>query len=57
MIDNSDTIIEDIKWVLFGDGNYDVSFKFETWIGDGHSFIVKDDDEQEYRVTVTREKL
>lgn len=56
MGDYSSQIIEDIKWVLFDDRNFDTSsFKFVTWIGDGHSFIIQDDDGQEYRVTVTRE--
>ena len=53
--DCSSQIVEDIKWILFDDRNFDESFKFQTWIGDGHSFIIQDDDGQEYRITVTRE--
>lgn len=56
MKNNTSQIIEDIKWTLFDDRNFDASFKFETWVGDGHSFIVKDDDGQEYRIAVTREE-
>lgn len=55
-IDYSSQIIEDIKWTLFDDREFKPSFKFETWIGDGHGFIIKDDDGQEYRVMVTREE-
>ena len=55
MQDYSSQIIEDIKWVMFNERDFHISFKFETWIGDGHSFIIKDNDGQEYRVTVTRE--
>lgn len=56
MNDNTNQIVEDVKWVLFDDRAFETSFKFETWAGDGNSFIVKDDDGQEYRVTVTKEK-
>lgn len=55
MEDYREQIIEDIKWILFDDRGYYESFRFKTWTGEGNSFIVKDDDEQEYRVTVTRE--
>lgn len=57
MNNNTSQIIEDIKWTLFDDRNFETSFKFETWVGDGHSFIVKDSDGQEYRVTLTREEI
>ena len=57
MKDNTSQIVEDIKYVLFDDRNFDTLFDFETWVGDGQSFIVKDKDEQEYRITVTREEL
>ena len=56
MRDYSNIIVEDIKFALFEDGGIDASFKFVTWVGDGHSFIVQDDDGQEYRITVTREE-
>ena len=57
MNDYASQIIEDIKWTLFDDRTFEQSFKFETWVGDGHSFIIRDDDGQEYRVMVTREEL
>lgn len=54
--DNSAQIMEDIKDVLFDDRQYYMSAHFNTWVGDGHSFIITDeDDAQEYRVTVTKE--
>lgn len=57
MRDHSSQIIEDIKWALFDDVEFDTSLKFQTWIGDGHSFIIQDDDGQEYRVVVTMEEI
>lgn len=57
MRDYSSQIVEDIKWILFDDREFKSSFKFEAWMGDSNSFIVKDDDGQEYRVRVTREEL
>lgn len=56
MNDNTSHVVEDIKWTLFDDRNFETSFSFETWVGNGNSFIVKDDDGQEYRITVTREE-
>lgn len=55
MNDYSGQIVTDIKFALFEDAGIDASFKFETWVGDGHSFIIQDSDGQEYRITVTRE--
>lgn len=57
MKDNSIQIAEDIKWILFDDRDYDSFTQFETWVGDGHSFIIRDKDRQEYRVTVIREEI
>lgn len=57
MKDNSSQVVEDIKWILFDDRDYDSFTQFETWVGDGHSFIIRDEDGQEYRVTVTREEI
>lgn len=65
MVDNSSQIVEDVKWFLFDDENKEIknengfshSLQFETWVGDGHSFIIRDEDGQEYRITVTREEL
>lgn len=56
MVDNTSQIVEDIKWTLFDDRNFETSISFETWAGDGNSFIVKDNDGQEYRITVTKEE-
>ena len=56
MVDNTNQIVEDIKWTLFDDRNFETSFNFETWAGNGNSFIVKDNDGQEYRITVTKEE-
>ena len=57
MNDISGQIITDIKCLLFDSGKCKTPFSFETWAGDGHSFIVKDVDGQEYRITVIREEL
>lgn len=57
MDDNTSKLIEDVKYALFDDRNHSLSFQFETWVGDGASFIVVDEDNQEYRVTITREIL
>lgn len=54
--DNASQIAEDIKWVLFDDRNFDLSLKFHSWTGNGNSFIVKDDDGNEYRVIVNKER-
>ncbi|MBO5969893.1 MAG: hypothetical protein J6S14_15505 [Clostridia bacterium] len=54
MDDNASQVIEDIKWTLFNDRGFETSFKFKTWTGE-HSFVVEDDDGQEYRVTVAKE--
>lgn len=55
MSNNASQVVEDIKFALFDDRNFETSFKFETWTGQGNSFVVKDEDNQEYRVTVTKE--
>ena len=55
MKDNSSQVVEDIKWVLFDDRNFDTSFKFQAWIGNGNSFVIQDSDGQEYRITVKKE--
>lgn len=52
---NTEQIVDDIKWVLFDDRKFDVSFEFETWTGEYNSFIVKDNDGQKYRITVEKE--
>lgn len=55
MENNTSQIVEDIKWILFDDRSFDAVFEFETWVGDGCSFIVKDYDGSEYRITVSKE--
>lgn len=55
MSDNTSQIIEDIKWILFDDRSLGEAFKFVTWVGNGRSFIVADNDGQEYRITVEKE--
>lgn len=55
LMGNSSQIVEDIKWTLFDDRNFKVSFKFETWTGNSNSFIITDEDGQEYRVIVEKE--
>lgn len=55
MSNNANLIIEDVKRTLFDDRNYCNSFKFETWSGNSNSFIIKDEDGQEYRVIVEKE--
>ena len=57
MKDNSSQVVEDIKWILFDDRDYDSFKQFDVWVGDGHSFIIRDEDGQAYRVTVTREEV
>ena len=57
MKDNTSKIVEDVVYALFGTKNFDSSYAFKTWIGNGQSFIIKDADEQEYRITVTREQF
>ena len=57
MKDNSSQVVEDIKWILFDDRDYDSFTQFDGWVGDGHSFIIRDEDGQAYRVTVTREGI
>lgn len=54
--DCSSQIVEDIKWILFDDREFDAPFEFQTWTGNGNSFVIQDIDGQEYRITVTREE-
>ena len=53
--DNSEALLESIKFMLFDDMRVNTFTQFETWVGDGHALIFKDADGQEYRLTVTRE--
>lgn len=63
MSDCSSQIIEDIKWFMFEDGEHEEienkfgfshGLRFVSWCGDGHSFLVKDG-EEEYRLTISKE--
>lgn len=57
-MDRSDSIVEDIKWAMFGtEENFKHSLKFAYWCGDEHSFVVKDINGNEYRVCVTKEVM
>lgn len=57
-MDRSDSIVEDIKWAMFGTKeNFKHSVKFAYWCGDGHSFVVRDADGNEYRVCVIKEGM
>lgn len=57
-MDRSDSIVEDIKWTMFGaEENFKHSLRFAYWCGDGHSFVVRDADGNEYRVCVTKEVM
>ena len=63
MADNSNQIVEDIKWFMFDNESKEIknengfshSLQFVTWVGDGQSFIVKDADETKYRIRVSKE--
>lgn len=49
-------IVENIKHFMFGnEEDFSHNLEFVTWAGDGCSFIVKDSDDAEYRVCVTKE--
>jgi len=62
-MDDSSAIIENIKWFLYDDTSLEhikneFGFSHETefvsWVGDGHSFILKEDT-GEYRITISKE--
>ena len=48
-------VIEDIKYALFDDKEYDHGFNFETWTGDGESFVLSND-KKKFRVIVREEE-
>ena len=54
--DNSSQIVEDIKYTLFDDRNFNLLQVFDTWVGNGNSFIVRDENGVAYRVTVEKEQ-
>jgi hypothetical protein len=55
--DNSSQIIEDMMHVLFKDRKLKLDFAFDTWTGEGSSFIVADVNGNTYRVSVKLEKM
>ena len=55
--DNSAQIIEDMMHVLFEDRKLKLDFAFDTWTGEGSSFIVADVNGNTYRVSVKLEKM
>ena len=57
MDDNSNKIVEEIEWILFENRNALSFLEFVTWTGNGNSFVVADDNGEEYKVTVTKEVM
>lgn len=57
MYDFSNHIIADIKEIIFDNRDYKSPITFESWVGDSHSFIVKDFDGQKYCISVTKENI
>lgn len=55
--DNLAQIIEDMMHVLFEDRKLKLDFAFDTWTGEGSSFIVADVNGNTYRVSVKLEKM
>lgn len=56
--DYSDRIVEHLKHTLFDEDDKPINgfeCNFKTWCGDSHSFIITDDDGDEYRVIVQKE--
>ena len=46
--DNSNKIVEEIEWILFENRNALSFLEFVTWTGNGNSFVVADDNGEEY---------
>jgi len=53
--DKSSEIVENIKTIISDDRKIQASFIFDTWVGDGHSFVVRDEKGTGYRVRVDKE--
>lgn len=60
--DNIRQVTEDIKWFMFDDESKEIKnekgfshdLQFVTWCGDSQSFIVKDSDNIEYKICISR---
>lgn len=53
--DKSSEIVEKIKTIISDDRKTQANFIFDTWVGDGHSFVVRDEKGTGYRVRVDKE--
>ena len=53
--DKSSEIVENIKTIISDDRKTQANFIFDTWVGDGHSFVVRDEKGTGYRVRVDKE--
>lgn len=53
--DKSSEIVENIKTIISDDRETQANFIFDTWVGDGHSFVVRDEKGTGYRVRVDKE--
>ncbi len=47
--------MENIKTIISDDRKTQANFIFDTWVGDGHSFVVRDEKGTGYRVRVDKE--
>lgn len=54
MKDYNGQIVEDIKWSLFDERDFEHGLRFVRWSGDEKSFIVADQNGDEYKVVVTK---
>jgi hypothetical protein len=55
MEDNKSQIIEDIKYTLFNDRDFDPFLNFVKWTGDGNSFIIEDENNEKYKISISKE--
>ena len=53
--DKSSEIVENIKTIISDDRKTQANFIFDTWVGDGHSFVVRDEKGTGYRVRVDKD--
>lgn len=56
-MDCSSQIAEDIKYMMFNDRNVNFSQRlvFDAWVGDEHTFIIRDENGVSYRVSVEQQ--
>lgn len=47
--------MENIKTIISDDRKTQANFIFDTWVGDGHSFVVRDEKGTGYRVRVDKD--